>query len=101
MENPIVINILQRNLDIRKNLSVLFDETADSLEYGWSRWQDEREYEDINDYAQLFTKAIEKSGFQLIKMTKRPFGFIVNPKPEVTIQYYCNGRNAGYKQIDK
>jgi len=97
MENTIVVN----KETVRKNLSTLLSDTMDTLGYSWGRWQDEREYEDIKDYAQLFTKAIEKSGFQFVKMTKRPFGFIVKPNPEVAIQYYCNGRNAGYKQVFK
>lgn len=83
---------------IRKNLSTLLNDTAETLGYGFWRWQGEGEYEDINDYAKLFTKAIEKSGFQFVKMTKRPFGFIVKLTPTVEIQYYCNSRNAGWKQ---
>lgn len=41
----------------------------------FSRWQDEFEMEDINDYAVQLKKEVEKIGGSFIKMTKKPFGF--------------------------
>lgn len=48
----------------------------DTLVYLYDRWQDEKEYEDINDYsASLITKMPD--GMEFVKMTKRPFGLQV------------------------
>lgn len=41
----------------------------------YDRWQDEHEYEDINDYAVFVRSTLEACGAKLTKMTKRPFGF--------------------------
>ena len=41
------------------------------------RWEDERGYENFNDYAKVMAQAIEKEtkkDIKLIKGTKRPFG---------------------------
>ena len=41
------------------------------------RWEDERGYENFNDYAKVMAQAIEqetKKDIKLIKGTKRPFG---------------------------
>jgi hypothetical protein len=39
----------------------------------YGRWQDEKEYEDFNDYVKVATEAATKQGLTLVKMTKRPF----------------------------
>jgi hypothetical protein len=41
----------------------------------WNRWQDEKEYEDINEYAKVLHGAINKiDECMLFKATKKPFG---------------------------
>lgn len=40
----------------------------------WERWQDEKEYEDIEDYGKVIAKEL---GFKSVEMSKRPFGFKV------------------------
>jgi len=56
------------------NAQTLWDkikrDDADFLIDLWHRWQDEKDYEDINDYL----KAIQRSIPQAYKITKRPFG---------------------------
>jgi len=56
------------------------DKTAqkifETIDYLQARWQDEKEYEDWNDYVDAMKKAIEKHGFQFIKAKKRPFGAV-------------------------
>lgn len=47
-------------------------EDANFLFYLWERWQDEKEYEDIQEYL----KAIQKSIPEAFKITKRPFGIV-------------------------
>ena len=41
----------------------------------YDRWQDEHEYEDFNDYADLLKKEVELRNGVFVKATKRPFGF--------------------------
>lgn len=42
----------------------------------FSRWMDESQYEDINDYQKPLNPIAEKCGVKIVKMTKRPFGCI-------------------------
>ena len=39
-----------------------------------ARWQDERDYEDLDDYAAPIRKTLP-AGFTLLAMQRRPFGF--------------------------
>jgi len=55
-------------LDIFKSLEKL-------LTYLYSRWMDENQYEDINDYGVNLKTAVEAIGGEFIKMNKKPFGF--------------------------
>ena len=48
------------------------DENADLLFYLRERWQDEREYEDINDYLHRIQQDIPEA----YKITKRPFSIV-------------------------
>lgn len=50
-----------------------FHATFDNIGYLYSRWLDEREYEDFADY-EKYAKQLLPDGFFFIKMTKRPFG---------------------------
>lgn len=43
----------------------------------YDRWQDEKEYEDFNDYIAVMMKYMP-NGATLVKGTKRPFGVVVN-----------------------
>lgn len=45
--------------------------TVDYLE---ARWQDEKEYEDWNDYVADMKNVVQENGLSFIKATKRPFG---------------------------
>lgn len=71
----------------------------------FDRWEDEKEYEDINDYACVVKKFFNIND-KAIRMTKRPFGFkfisnysftasdgslIIN-KSEISFQFYSNGK---------
>lgn len=64
----------------------------------WSRWQDEKEYEDINDYAQPLLAAAEAVGLPAPVMTKRPFGckFTLN---NMTFQVSVTSRSLGWKRV--
>ncbi len=53
------------------------EKVQDRLEYLYARWQDEREYEDINDYGTAISPRLERhGGVTFKKMQKRPFGFV-------------------------
>jgi hypothetical protein len=47
------------------------------LEYLYTRWQDEGEYEDIEEYGEAIKSRILPKGFELVRMFKRPFGFVI------------------------
>lgn len=42
----------------------------------WGRWQDEKEYEDINEYGARIAKEFPE-GWKLVKTNKRPFGVVI------------------------
>jgi len=72
--NKKVITIKQ----IKENSNKLFNLCEEKMGYGYSRWLDEKDYEDINEYAVLFETFIKEVGGKLVSMTKRPFGFKCN-----------------------
>ena len=41
----------------------------------YSRWLDEKEYEDIAEYGKVVKPIIEKNGGTFLKMNRSPFGF--------------------------
>jgi hypothetical protein len=51
------------------------NEITETMSYLYGRWQDEKEYEDINDYQKPLKSLLEKHNVTIVKMTKRPFGF--------------------------
>lgn len=63
-----------------------FHKALDRMGYLASRWMDESQYEDINDYrANLITfVATNNLGVTITKMVKRPFGceFTVDGQPQ-------------------
>ena len=48
-----------------------------AFDYLYCRWQDEKEYEDFNQYVSAMMKYMP-SDSTLVKGTKRPFGVIIN-----------------------
>jgi hypothetical protein len=63
----------------------------------YSRWQDERLYEDIADYG----KALEKNlpeGWELVKMLSKPFAMILkHPQFPYQVSLSVTARNIGWK----
>jgi hypothetical protein len=65
----------------------------------YSRWLDEKEYEDIKDYqVPALVDAAKKHGVFISKMTKKPFGliFTVNGAP---FQAYVTTTRFGWKRL--
>lgn len=54
--------------------AAFFEAAQDLFSTLYCRWQDEQEYEDINDYAQPLQAIAAKHGVTITKMNKRPFG---------------------------
>ncbi len=64
----------------------------------YARWLDESQYEDINDYATVI-KTLLPSDFEMVKMTKRPFGFHFKIGTDAVYSFDCNLRGASWKRI--
>jgi hypothetical protein len=66
----------------------------------YHRWQDESEYEDINEYGKfVHAQIVAQLGGNLVKMSKRPFGFTFEVEGAM-YQITINGRQYGYKLIN-
>lgn len=64
----------------------------------YERWQDEKQYEKIEDYAAPLAPLAEKHGIKIDKMNKRPFGCTLsvnNRKFAITV----NSRFAEWKAV--
>lgn len=53
-----------------------FDEASGTMVGLWARWLDEKEYEDISDYAKPLESFAAAAGVKVLRMTKEPFGCI-------------------------
>jgi hypothetical protein len=63
---------------IKEIEKVLNNETTiRRFEYLYDRWQDEKDYEDFNAYAESMMVHMPE-GATLVKGTKRPFGVVIN-----------------------
>ena len=60
---------------LQVQLKLLFNKATPTLERLRNRWLDEGKYENIDDYHKVLGKALP--GVAIIKMTKRPFGCLV------------------------
>jgi hypothetical protein len=54
--------------------SIFFHDAQNTFEHLWARWQDEKEYEDIADYADPLAKIATPLGVSIVKMHRSPFG---------------------------
>ena len=50
-------------------VSAFFDRCWEQVSYLHDRWQDEKEYEDWQDYIDSATKLVEKSGLEFIGLS--------------------------------
>ena len=74
------------------------------MENLYTRWLDEREYEDINDYKKVIVESLAKNVLKetrinLRKMTKRPFGFHFDIGTNVVYSYDINLRSRGWSRV--
>lgn len=68
-------DIEKRQEERRQVALKLWNDLTDLMFNLYSRWQDEKEYENINDYAEPIKPKVEAIGGKFIRMNKRPFGF--------------------------
>lgn len=67
------------------------DNHADMLFNLWCRWQDEKEYEDIQDYLIVIQNHIPEA----FKITKRPFGIHCKCDDGIIhVQLKCQGNHV-------
>ena len=78
--------------------SALFDEIQDVMLCLYERWQDEREYEKIEDYGKPLITQVSLIGGEFKKMVKRPFGFIYD-LAGATYQVKMTSKSYSYKRI--
>jgi hypothetical protein len=64
----------------------------------YSRWMDERAYENINDYGNVMKPLVEQHGATFVKATKRPFGFICSIK-EVHYAFELTTKGYSYTRL--
>lgn len=75
-----------------------FDAVVDLASNLYGRWLDEKEYEEIDSYQAPFESAASEFGVEIIKMTKRPFGFHFSVDGRVYTLFVKNNA-VGYKRI--
>ena len=54
----------------------LYEQLEEKMVNLYSRWLDERNYEDIRDYSVHFENDVQAIGGTFVRMTSRPFGFV-------------------------
>lgn len=65
----------------------------------WWRWQNEKAYEDINDYRKTLAPYAHSAGVTIEKMTKRPFGCVFSIADGRRYQLSETGRKYSYQRI--
>ena len=83
------------NLD---RINAMFQANANLLANLCDRWASEREFENIEDYAVQIKTALP-AGFELLAMTKRPFGFKFTIGTGATYHMTANARGVTWKRI--
>lgn len=64
----------------------------------YSRWQDEREYENINDYSNVAKPIVENLGGIFLEMSKSPFGFTYT-LGEATYKIMTTSKHYSFKRV--
>lgn len=64
----------------------------------YCRWQDEKDYEDINDYFFPLINVAKTFDIKDLTMTKRPFGCKIELNGKV-FQVFRNSKEVGWKRV--
>lgn len=62
-------------MEIKARVEQLLAAIEEAIGYGYGRWQDEKKYEKIEDYAVLYAKKAKALGWTITRMTSNPYGF--------------------------
>lgn len=82
-------------IEIEKKLREFVNKNQQLLCNLYSRWQDEKEHEDIRDYGARLAKELPE-GWKLERTTGRPFRFTINLGP-VTYVISVTSRSISWK----
>jgi hypothetical protein len=78
---------------VKNRMHTILMDNQRLLEALYSRWQDEKEFEDFNDYLE-HAKKYWRGGGQVIGGKKNKFGFVVlDPTLPFTVILYFEGQN--------
>lgn len=81
------------------NLNFFNDQKMEKfVVYLYHRWQDEQEFEDLNDYGIPVKEEVEKIGGKFLKMITNPFGFQYSIEGSV-YQIAFNGEYYSYRKM--
>ena len=76
-----------------------YRKVQDLVESLYSRWLDEKEYEDINDYAAPIRTVANEFGITIRAMSRSPFGFTFSTKDARIYRLTINGKKYAYARI--
>lgn len=85
--------------------SAMVKDLAPTLGNLWSRWQDEKEYEDFDEYVGVMEKKLAEArpdgAYVLVRGYKAPFGFAFTHRdmPTATYRVTVNSRSMGWKRV--
>lgn len=79
-------------------INQMLDDIANHAGYLWGRWQDEKAYEDFNDYIASMQKQMPE-GFTITGGSKRPFGFKFTIGTEAEYLLTVTARSVGWKRV--
>ena len=87
-----------KSIERIEKAKLIFKEMETPLSNLWCRWQDEKEYEDWNEYASVMKQRIEKQGGDFIKAYKRPFG-LTYELGGFKYQIKMNAKSYSFKRV--
>lgn len=79
-----------------KRINAFYNSIETTMTNLYGRWLDEKEHEDIKDYAKPIKLPV---GFKLIKMTKRPFGFHFSIGTDAVYAITVSGPQYSWKRV--
>ncbi len=84
---------------VRTAVIALYESMTEQMIYLYSRWQDEKEYEDIADYGNAMKGNLPKWA-TFVKVTERPFGFKFKTEDGRLYSFTINARKYTWTRIE-
>lgn len=82
----------------QKLIHAMFAKISPLMSMLRARWADEKEHEDIADYAARIKKELP-AGINLIAMTKHPFGFTFDVGTQATYKITTGANHVSWERI--